>query len=271
MTFEGGGNANSNSNSKQTSSNNSNGNTGSGTSSSDLTPAWAAVGREREVRRTTSAQSSLHPPSSSNNSMFEARRLSLSGDSKSAPTSPKPASRRASLAGIHAVQAANEPRLSTATIADLTSTLGAGSRRLSLAEKIQKIKADANIVPGSEIQTNSSPNLSRAHHPPASPLYPSAFEEAVHIGEDANNITGDINNNSSNENDDTAGAKSSLNGLLGPSFFATKAPSPKGSPKGDQRPRRGSVPAANLQNIIRVPDGPDGSRGFGSRRNSLVN
>lgn len=206
-----------------------------------LPQAWAAVGRERDSRR-RSGVAALDI--NADDSLFEARRLSLGGDgsksnSNSAPSSPVTQSkRRSSLAGVHAEQAASEPRLSTETIADLTSALGAGSRRLSLSEKIQKIKAD-NASPLAHSQMgrdrSGSPRASQQNGSPR---------------------TGQRGGSSPPES-------SSM--LLGPSFF--KATGPSKSPPGL---RRGSVPANLIQNIIRMPLGPDGTRGFGNRRASMA-
>lgn len=236
-----------------------------------LPQAWAAVGRERDSRRRSGV---MALDMNADDSLFEARRLSLGGDgngdgngdghgsnNSAAPSSGRGSpviqfKRRSSLAGIHAEQAASEPRLSTETIADLTSALGAGSRRLSLSEKIQKIKAD-------NVTNNASPLQSQAHSQTHSPTGRGSGSPHINQRSGSPHIVQRSGSPRTGQLGASPAESSSM--LLGPSFF--KAAGPSKSPPGL---RRGSVPANLIQNIIRMPLGPDGTRGFGNRRASMV-
>jgi len=231
-----------------------------------LPQAWAAVGRERDSRRRSGV---MALDMNADDSLFEARRLSLGGDGNgdgngngsngsAAPSSPViQYKRRSSLAGIHAEQAASEPRLSTETIADLTSALGAGSRRLSLSEKIQKIKAD-------NVTNNASPLVqSQAHSQTHSPTGRGSGSPHINQRSGSPHIVQRSGSPRTGQRGASPAESSSM--LLGPSFF--KAAGPSKSPPGL---RRGSVPANLIQNIVRMPLGPDGTRGFGNRRASMA-
>lgn len=189
-------------------------------------------------------------PSVFSSTLMTARRLSLSSDQ------PAGGSRRGSLAGSAALEVASIPRLNTQAVDGLAAALNGGAdtvesksppqRRLSLAEKVAQIKAGGV---GEDLPASKE-------SPPQSRLAPIGSEVASSPPGGQGRCHSQGSDGGGTPGSDCV---STSPVLLGPDHFKTSK-TVSGVPD----------TAGMKKSVHRLPDNPDGTRGFGGRRRASI-
>mmetsp|Transcript_7020 Transcript_7020/g.17991 ORF Transcript_7020/g.17991 Transcript_7020/m.17991 type:complete len:893 (-) Transcript_7020:62-2740(-) len=199
--------------------------------------------------------------------MMTARKLSLSANSLKVPTDQRSGgSRRGSLAGSAALEVASIPRLNTEVVSGISAALNGNERqrRPSLAEKVAAIKAstESEKAPADSAPTRLSLServaLMRVDSVSAeSTLGANEHDEVPRrrrsrVRPDVLHIS---SSRSASDGSDCSSSSPPL--LLSPDHFQSKISAQPDTVR-------------MQRNVRRLPDNPDGSRGFGARRRASI-
>jgi len=189
---------------------------------------------------------------------------------------PGTSERRSSLAGIHALELASAESLSAHTVAGLTNALtgssphqnGSGYDGNAIKIPVQTTPTSPSMPPAPPTSTSTAPTrrLSLAEKV-------KAIKANAGVGAGGDSSSFSLSDTDSSEDQPTKVE------LLSPEFFKSSSGGDVGtshswvsfaSPLNQQQQPLQQYPDKMDKNVIRKPDAPDGSRGFGERRRSSV-